>query len=342
MDTDRNLLFGVLCLQADLIDTAQFAEACTAWSARKDQPLSEILCQRGWITVTDKEDINRLLERKLKKHGDARASLAATADASVRRVLAVLGDPDIDRSLADVPRADGQALLSTTAYKGDMRQRYTLSRLYAKGGIGQVWLARDADLGREIALKELLPEQAEHPEAWQRFLEEAQITGQLEHPGIVPIYELSRRPDGGQPFYTMRFVKGRTLGEAIQDYHAKRARGAAGSLDLNELLTAFISICNAVAYAHSRGVLHRDLKPANVILGDFGEVLLLDWGLAKLLGRPEGEAPPVALREDGKPPCRARWWARRRTWHPSRHPGAWTCSIGAPTSTAWAPCSMRF
>src|SRR5262249_8604747 len=114
---------------------------------------------------------------------------------------------------------------------------------------------------------------------------------------IIPVYELVRPRDGPQPFYTMRFVKGRTLSEAARAYHDKRLAGQADPLELPGLLNAFVTVCNAVAYAHSRGVVHRDLKGQNVILGDFGEVVVLDWGLAKLVGRLEHEAhaPSVVL-----------------------------------------------
>jgi serine/threonine protein kinase/Tfp pilus assembly protein PilF len=163
-------------------------------------------------------------------------------------------------------------------------ERYTRTRIHARGGIGQVWLARDADLGREVALKELLPEHSDNRALWLRFLEEARVTGQLEHPAIVPVYELGRRTTDGKPFYTMRFVRGRTLSEAIAAYHTQRTAGTAGPLELRELLGAFVAVCNALAYAHARGVLHRDLKGSNVILGAFGEVIVLDWGLAKRVG----------------------------------------------------------
>jgi serine/threonine protein kinase len=298
MDTDRNLLFGVLALQLDLIDRDRFVEACTLWTTRKQTPLADLLVERGWLTAADRADVERLLQRKLEKHaGDAHASLAEVADGEVQRVLAVLGDPAVAESLAGLSRHDGQVLLTTVNQLPETRERYTLSRLHAQGGIGQVWLARDASLGREVALKELRPERVGSPVVWARFLQEAQITGQLEHPGIVPVYELSRRPDDRQPFYTMRFVRGRTLSAAIQGYHEKRRAGEAGPLDQQALLQAFVAVCNAVAYAHSRGVVHRDLKGQNVVLGDFGEVMVLDWGLAKVLARPEAgdTAPPVAL-----------------------------------------------
>src|SRR5262245_5671005 len=261
MDTDRNLLFGVLALQADLLDPARFAEACSAWAARKGTPLADLLVERGWLTPADRADVEKLLQRKLKKHGgDARAGLAEAASDDVRRSLADVADPEVRRSLAGptLP-AQGHVLLSTLAWVPDSRDRYTLSRLHATGGIGRVWLARDDALGRDVALKELRPERATHPAVWARFLKEARITGQLEHPGIVPIYEMGHRPEDQAPFYTMRFVRGRTLAEAVAAYHRNRAQGTAGPLDLRELLTALVGVCNAVAYAHSRGVLHRDL-----------------------------------------------------------------------------------
>ncbi|MBI1916012.1 MAG: PAS domain-containing protein [Planctomycetes bacterium] len=285
-DTDRNLLFGVLALQTDLIDAAQFVEACTLWTTRKGLALSDLLVEKGWITTEDKADIQRLVERKLKKHGgDARAGLAAVAD-DVKRSLAALGDAEIERSLADLPAASGPLRAATVDHIPEVRERYTLTRLHATGGIGRVWLARDANLGRDVALKELRPERADQVGHWARFLREAQVTGQLEHPGIVPVYELARRPDNQQPFYTMRFVKGRTLSEAARTYHQERLAGQDKPLDLLALLNAFVMVCNTIAYAHSRGILHRDLKGHNVILGDFGEVVVLDWGLAKLMERP--------------------------------------------------------
>jgi serine/threonine-protein kinase len=285
MDNDRNLLFGVLALQADFLDARQFAEACAAWASCKDLALAELLLERGWLTPDDRAHVEYLVERRLKKHrGDVRSSLAEAARGEVRRALASIG-PSLRDSLAGLPPGPVELLTSSTvAYQPASRDRYTLSRLHAKGGIGQVWLARDEDLGRDVALKELRPERGDQPAAAARFLAEARITGQLEHPGIVPVYELARHGEQRRVYYTMRFLRGRTLTEATRAYHGKRAAGQAGPLDLRELLGAFVTVCQAVAYAHNRGVIHRDLKGQNVVLGDFGEVMLLDWGLAKVLG----------------------------------------------------------
>jgi PAS domain S-box-containing protein len=300
MNTDRNLLFGVLALQADLIDAGQFVEACTLWATRKEMPLAEVLVQRGWLLPDDREHLDYLLQRKLARHGgDARASLA-TVDDEVKRSLAALGDNDIQQSLAGLPgRCDAhiQATIDHVPLPGE---RFQLTRLHATGGIGRVWLAHDSHLGRDVALKELRPERADNAQLARRFLQEARVTGQLEHPGIVPVYELGTHPSG-EPFYTMRFVKGRTLSAAARTYHARRTAHQAESLDLLTLLNAFVTVCNTVAYAHSRGVIHRDLKGQNVLLGDFGEVVVLDWGLAKLLAS-GGCQPPEHLASGGCQP----------------------------------------
>ena len=159
--------------------------------------------------------------------------------------------------------------------------RYELMESFAKGGLGKIWRAHDVQIRREVALKELLPRARRQRDLLERFMAEAQITGQLEHPGIVPIYELGFQQNGA-PFYAMKLVRGVTLGEAIRQCHRLPRGSGEQRLAFAKLLRNFIDVCNAVAYAHDHGVLHRDLKPSNVMLGDFGETIVLDWGLAKL------------------------------------------------------------
>jgi serine/threonine protein kinase len=162
--------------------------------------------------------------------------------------------------------------------------RFTIVKSHAHGGLGQVSVARDEKLKRQVALKEILPDKRHDHHVRQRFVNEAEITGQLEHPGIVPIYALEEDARG-DPYYAMRFIQGRTLAEAITVHHRQPT-----PLGFRDLLGRFVTVCHTVAYAHSKGVVHRDLKPANVMLGDYGETLVVDWGLAKKLD----EAPPMS------------------------------------------------
>ncbi len=184
----------------------------------------------------------------------------------------------------------------TTIYQPDQISRYTLSRIHGEGGLGQVWLAIDPHLNREVALKQIRSERESDLQAERRLIKEAQITGQLEHPNIIPVYELDENDRTSKAFYTMRFMRGDTLSDRIKAYHKRRREGKADPLELPRLLNNFISICNAMAYADSRGVVHRDLKPQNIMLGQFGEVIVLDWGLAKMVAQKEED---VEIRDIG-------------------------------------------
>ncbi len=306
--TDRNLIFGVLALQADLLDAARFAEACAAWAARKDTPLADLLVARGWITPQDRTALERRVELgKGDYPWDVPTHIGAGTAAELALAPVGLDSPGGQPSSERPTRPGEDPPPATAAYRPEGHARYAPTRLHARGGIGQIWLARDADLGRDVALKELRPEVAASPGVRARFLEEAKITGQLEHPGVVPVYELVRGPAGGpgdpQPFYAMRFLQGRTLTDAVRAYHRKLAAGAAGPMDLRDLLNAFVAVCNTVAYAHAKGVLHRDLKGRNVLLGDFGEVMVLDWGLAKKMGGYEDPSSASPLSAHPAPPA---------------------------------------
>src|SRR6202008_488922 len=148
-------------------------------------------------------------------------------------------------------------------------------------------VALDAELNREVALKQILDQHADDPTSRARFLREAEITGGLEHPGIVPVYGLGTYADG-RPYYAMRLIRGDSLKEAAERFYtdaALKSDDGRRSLELRKLLRRFTDVCDAIDYAHSRGVLHRDLKPGNIIVGKHGEPLVVDWGLAKARGR---------------------------------------------------------
>jgi formylglycine-generating enzyme required for sulfatase activity len=181
--------------------------------------------------------------------------------------------------------------------------RYRPVRFHARGGLGEVYVADDEELRRQVALKRLRPSRA-GPADSRRFLREAEITGGLEHPGVVPVYGLLRGADG-QLSYAMRFIKGQTLQEAIRRLHDAGPAGAdvgGAGLLLRQLLNRFVAVCNTMAYAHSRGVIHRDLKPANILLGEYGETLVIDWGLAKQLAAPDGGGPDAPAAGPGAAP----------------------------------------
>ncbi len=157
---------------------------------------------------------------------------------------------------------------------GEAGDRYQLAGEIARGGMGAVLRGRDVELGRELAVKVLLEKYVDRPEIARRFIEEAQIGGQLQHPGVVPVYDIGRF--GERPFFTMKLVKGRTLASILSERTEP-------DHDRPRLLAIALQVAQTLAYAHAKGVIHRDLKPANIMVGAFGEVQVMDWGLAKVL-----------------------------------------------------------
>lgn len=182
--------------------------------------------------------------------------------------------------------------------------RFAVLQSHARGGLGEVFLALDQQLNREVALKQIQADYARDPDSRQRFLLEAEITGRLEHPGIVPVYARGHYEDG-RLYYAMRFIRGESLKDSIARFHRvdadPRRDPGERALSLRKLLVRFNEVCNALAYAHSRGVVHRDVKPSNIMLGPYGETLVVDWGLAKLI---ESETP-AGPSGDSEPPLRS-------------------------------------
>jgi serine/threonine-protein kinase len=295
-NADLHLLFGLLALQNGLIDQVQLVAAFQAWIRDKARPLADHLADRGDIDAEQRAGVEAMVALHLKKHGNAERSLAAIpVGHSTRERLAQVVDAGLHVTLTLVgsaltePDADSTTTYAVGAVTTDGR-RFRVLRPHARGGLGAVFVALDEELHREVALKQILDSHADDPTSRQRFLLEAEITGGLEHPGIVPVYGLGTY-DGGRPYYAMRLIRGNSLKEAIGRFHADGARErshGARSLELRKLLRRFLDVCNAIDYAHSRGVLHRDLKPGNIIVGKHGETLVVDWGLAKPRG--EGEA----------------------------------------------------
>lgn len=305
LSADRNLLFGILAVQMDFVSRNGLIEAMHAWVLDKSRRLDDVLVEKGFLTESRRQMLAPLVNEHIRQHdGDAQRSLAALSSvASLHEDLAKVGDTDVQASLRVLSASDPEVTRSITAAteiladsddgQSNKRahsrdsQRFRIIRPHAKGGLGEVYLAKDEELGREVALKEIQKEHARNSDSRDRFVREAEITGGLEHPGIVPVYGLGHYDDG-RPYYAMRFIRGASLKEAIEEFHGTKFKNdRERNLKLRELLGRFVDVCNAIEYAHSRGVLHRDLKPGNIMLGKYGETLVVDWGLAKVAGRAE-------------------------------------------------------
>ena len=300
-DASRDLLFGLLALQNGMVTRDQLVAAFGVWTAAGGKPMGNLLVEQGALTQSRRGLLDALTADHLANHGgDPEKSLAALdISSTVRDRLAGIDNPAIERTHTRAGYgstdlevdADRTATYGVGPAAGD-GQRFRVLRPHAKGGLGAVFVAMDTELHREVALKQILDSHADDPVSRQRFLMEAEVTGGLEHPGIVPVYALGAYDDG-RPYYAMRFVKGESLKKAIERFHvhslSKNDPGGR-SLEMRELLHRFVDVCNAIEYAHSRGILHRDIKPSNVILGKHGETLVVDWGLAKSLDKHEPNA----------------------------------------------------
>ncbi len=296
--SDRNLLFGVLAMQLDFVSREDFQAALQACGADHSRPLGDVLAERRALTVRRRVLLEELVDEYLAQH-DRNASRGLAAACAAREVpvdLESIATPALRGGLATVPSqpltlpgsSDGAIPPPAVGNPTSSGLRFRILRPHARGALGEVYLARDEELHREVALKEIQAPYARSPDSRKRFVMEAEITGCLEHPGIVPVYGLGTYPDG-RPYYAMRFIRGQSLHEAIGRFH--QADGPTRdpgerALALRGLLRRFVDVCNAVAFAHSKCVIHRDLKPSNVMLGPFGETLVVDWGLAKVMDKP--------------------------------------------------------
>jgi eukaryotic-like serine/threonine-protein kinase len=282
----EDILFAIIAAQMELANPTQLASAVVNRSKDSSGSLADQLVAAGLLTTAERQRVETDLKVKLSDHCQTITSQVEVLD---KLVPAEEGTVDLGGKPAPASSADPREdVLQTSNPDVDAAlsagYRYQVSGIHAKGGQGQILLAFDPEIGREIAIKEFF----EHRDAghtpgdstpeMERFLREAQVTGQLEHPNIVPVYELSKKEDGSF-YYTMRMVHGQTLTE--------RLMASKNLPDRMKLLGAFWDLCNAIAYAHSRGVVHRDIKPSNVMVNEFGQTVVLDWGVAKVKGRPD-------------------------------------------------------
>ncbi|MFO0959412.1 MAG: serine/threonine-protein kinase [Isosphaeraceae bacterium] len=311
----ENMLFGLLALQNNFIDRDALMAAFSAWVADKGRPLGRVLLDRKLISPGRYAALELLVQEHIAQHGsdperslamlkvgpEVRERLGRVADLDFQCSLMTVDDataydtpdPEDDRRTAD---AESTADYEGRAEPADPEGRFQLIRFHDAGNLGDVFLARDSQLHRVVALKRIKPRPAKDADNRTRFVVEAEITGRLEHPCIVPVYSLGKFDDG-RPFYTMRFIRGDNLKRATRRFHEEVEAGldpGARTLALQKLLRRFLDVCNAIAYAHSRGVVHRDLKPGNIMLGQYGETLVVDWGLAKSVGRADRDREAAA------------------------------------------------
>lgn len=309
-DIGKELLFGVIAHRLGRITPPKLARAAEVrfHNPKSPTPLPQWLIETRVISAEEGLFLGQLVDAALDSSGG-----------DARRVLELIGGSDpLGEAFANTivlsDDAEGPTIKivarrgpdeatgadSTIRASKEEPGRYQTVREYARGGMGRVMLVHDSFLGRDIALKELLPDLSApghiSPSNVARFLQEARITGRLEHPSIVPVHEIGFRDDGTL-YYTMKLVRGRTLRQAIATSKTL--------VDRLKFLPHYVDLCNALAYAHSRGIIHRDIKPSNVMVGEFGETVVLDWGLAKAHDHSDAHGEGVriaieALREFGQ------------------------------------------
>ena len=288
---DRNLLFGILAVQLDYVRGWQFMEGANQWMLSKKTPLGCVLVAKGYLSDEDRKFIDTIVEKHVSRSGSPQKSLESLQASSVE--ISGLTDQTSEfrtrYSAAIVEHQEGDELTGSFAAAGGesiVGKRFSLLRELARGGLGEVYVARDLELDRDVALKKILNNRRHSQDIHDRFLAEAKITGGLEHPGIVPVYGLGSFPNGA-PFYAMRLIRGQSLHEAIHSLHQIEGKSndeAANDRTLRKLVRAVIDACYAIGYANSRGVIHRDIKPQNIMMGKYGETLVVDLGLAKVKG----------------------------------------------------------
>ena len=286
--SDRDRQIAELAVELGYLKSERLASVLN--EDLQNRSLLDVLVDRGWLKEEQRAELTSLFDQ------ESTASLDEGADsvddplfAKLQGALSRAGDLPPDPKPAG---SDDDPFAETMTAYGDRSGRFAIIREHAQGGLGEVLLAEDQQLHRHVAVKQIREEWADHPGAQERFLQEAEITGRLEHPGIVPVHALGTRPDG-RAYYAMRFIRGDSLEDATRKYHSastSEADETEHTLELRQLITRFIDVCNTISYAHSRGIIHRDLKPANIMLGKYGETLVVDWGLAKAVGETESRS----------------------------------------------------
>ncbi len=286
-DFFRERLFVSIARRLDSIDAAHLARACDAWHRDPHRSLIEILLSQGAIDAATQALVDNVVTAHLAQHGgDAEACYASVlAKGWVPREIVT--EPTVPPTDAAGPifigdGAGPDAITATVSLESVAtgESRYQLRRRVGEGGQGEVYEAIDTELNREVLLKQVLAKHATTPESRGRFLRETRTGAMLEHPGIVPVYDIGQHP-GGQLFQVMRYFRPGSLHKKIAAYHLANP-DSLEELTFRTLLGHFATACRAIDYTHSRGIHHLDLKPTNIVTGEFGETQIIDWGLAQI------------------------------------------------------------
>lgn len=292
----RDVLICLLAKQRGWLDDVRLEGAFIEWRADKGRSLAEVLEQRGDVTGEQRAELEAAVASQPADVAvDPQSSRLRELPPSIRQMLsgrtsdvALATEVGFETRPAPPAGKANSAAAPSTLTPGE---RFDVLQVHAQGGLGVVFLARDHEIERTVALKQIKSQWADDEDSRARFLLEARITGRLEHPGVVPIYALGDDATG-RPYYAMRLIRGESLLEVLERFHAVDVGGklAERMPELRKLLVRFVDVCNAVDYAHSKGVIHRDLKPSNIMVGKYGETLVVDWGLAKVIGSDEDVA----------------------------------------------------
>ncbi|TWT31355.1 serine/threonine-protein kinase [Blastopirellula retiformator] len=275
----QDIAMSALLLRSGALTERQLAQGFASWTIHGSLPLNDHLLALGLID----DDTNRKIARsapRLLEEVEAGAERNSSVECVVAQTLDAVDPAGTIARLMGIRAVAGAGAADVTGMRAS-EARFKLLRKLGQGGLGRVWLAYDEHLKRPVAVKEITA--IDQQTALERFRREAEITGRLEHPGIVPIYQLGEDAATGQAFYAMRFLGKTTLHDSIMEYHERLAEGDHSPMLLRRLLTDFVNICQAIGHAHSRKVIHRDLKPENVAIDSFGQVIVIDWGIAKVI-----------------------------------------------------------
>lgn len=300
-EVEDDLVFCLFTVQTGAATPQQFVQAVSEWVGEPGQGIRKRFVQIANLSESQIALAEELTKVAIKHHGgDSSKALESFASEDV--LSSIIGHSQVSQEIGNRTRLGLPVALNLDDRRpSTLREqpgRYTSRSEYSRGGMGRILLVHDQYLARDVALKELLPDRlirtgesdkqtplGQTAAFVTRFLREARVTGQLEHPNIVPVYEVGQREDGNH-YYTMKLVRGESFAIALESRSKLTERLG--------LLTNFVDLCQAIGYAHSRNVIHRDIKPANVLLGPFGETVVIDWGLAKVVGQEDEVAEEIA------------------------------------------------